>query len=100
MASVKQSKKNHVCREGKVNLVTFICLSVQALKTEELHTLLRMISGARYSGVPHNVQVLPFTRLANPKSVTYKSGVHAAWVKCGLMSQSNNMHIFFVLQLT
>lgn len=36
------------------------------------HTLLRMISGARYSGVPHNVQVLPFTRLANPKSVTLK----------------------------
>lgn len=32
-------------------------------------TLLRMISGARYSGVPHNVQVRPFTRLANPKSV-------------------------------
>lgn len=29
-----------------------------------------MISGARYSGVPHNVQVLPFTLLANPKSVT------------------------------
>ena len=28
-----------------------------------------MISGARYSGVPHNVQVRPFTRLANPKSV-------------------------------
>ena len=35
-----------------------------------------MISGARYSGVPHNVQVLPFTRLANPKSVTWKSGAH------------------------
>lgn len=33
-------------------------------------TLLRMISGARYSGVPHNVQVLPFTLLAKPKSVT------------------------------
>ncbi len=32
-------------------------------------TLLRMISGARYSGVPHSVQVRPFTRLANPKSV-------------------------------
>ena len=29
----------------------------------------RIISGAKYSGVPHNVQVLPFTRLANPKSV-------------------------------
>lgn len=29
-----------------------------------------MISGARYSGVPHKVQVRPFTRLAKPKSVT------------------------------
>lgn len=40
-------------------------------------TLLRMISGARYSGVPHKVQVRPFTRLAKPKSVTcgHKSGV-------------------------
>lgn len=36
-------------------------------------TLLRMISGARYSGVPHSVQVLPFTRLANPKSVTWET---------------------------
>jgi hypothetical protein len=34
--------------------------------------LLRIISGAKYSGVPHNVQVLPLTLLANPKSVTYK----------------------------
>ena len=33
------------------------------------HTLLRMISGAKYSGVPHNVQVRPLTRLAKPKSV-------------------------------
>ena len=32
-------------------------------------TLLRMISGARYSGVPHRVQVRPFTRFAKPKSV-------------------------------
>ena len=29
----------------------------------------RMISGAKYSGVPHNVHVRPFTRLAKPKSV-------------------------------
>lgn len=36
----------------------------------EVPTLLRMISGARYSGVPHKVQVRPFTRLAKPKSVT------------------------------
>ena len=33
------------------------------------HTLLRIISGAKYSGVPHNVHVLPFTRFAKPKSV-------------------------------
>lgn len=45
-------------------------------REKKLHTLLRMISGARYSGVPHNVQVLPFTLLANPKSVTFKSEVH------------------------
>lgn len=40
-------------------------------------TLLRIISGARYSGVPHKVQVRPFTRLAKPKSVTcgYKRAV-------------------------
>ena len=31
-----------------------------------------MISGARYSGVPHSVQVRPFTRFANPKSVTWE----------------------------
>ena len=35
-------------------------------------TLERMISGARYSGVPHNVQVRPLTLLAKPKSVIYK----------------------------
>lgn len=52
-----QSKKKSVLQEFK------------GVK-QEVHTLLRMISGARYSGVPHNVQVLPFTRLANPKSVT------------------------------
>lgn len=34
--------------------------------------MLRIISGARYSGVPHSVQVRPFTRLAKPKSVTWK----------------------------
>ena len=37
-------------------------------KTEQL-AFDKMISGAKYSGVPHKVQVLPFTRLANPKSV-------------------------------
>lgn len=30
----------------------------------------KMISGARYSGVPHRVHVRPFTFLAKPKSVT------------------------------
>lgn len=34
-------------------------------------TLLRMISGAKYSGVPHKVHVLPLTRLAKPKSVIW-----------------------------
>lgn len=38
-----------------------------------IRTLLRMISGARYSGVPHSVHVRPLTLLANPKSVTCKS---------------------------
>ena len=45
-------------------------------------TLLRMISGARYSGVPHNVHVLPLTRLAKPKSVTcgrVEGGSGDAW---------------------
>ena len=36
-----------------------------------LFTLLRIISGARYSGVPHSVHVLPLTLLAKPKSVTW-----------------------------
>lgn len=42
----------------------------------EVPTLLRIISGAKYSGVPHKVQVRPFTRLAKPKSVTcrHKNG--------------------------
>ena len=33
-------------------------------------TFERIISGAKYSGVPHRVHVLPLTRLAKPKSVT------------------------------
>ena len=48
-------------------------------------TLLRMISGARYSGVPQSVQVLPFTRLANPKSVTYK----AEFVRLNACTETN-----------
>ena len=43
------------------------------LKKKMMLTLLKMISGARYSGVPHSVHVRPFTRLANPKSVICKS---------------------------
>ena len=35
-------------------------------------TLERMISGARYSGVPHSVHVRLFTRFAKPKSVTWR----------------------------
>ena len=38
-------------------------------REKEVLTLLRMISGAKYSGVPHSVQVRPFTRFAKPKSV-------------------------------
>ncbi len=40
-------------------------------KTVGFPTLLRMISGARYSGVPQRVQVRPFTRFAKPKSVIW-----------------------------
>lgn len=39
---------------------------------QTLLTLLRMISGARYSGVPQRVHVLPLTLLAKPKSVTFR----------------------------
>lgn len=48
-----------------------------------------MISGARYSGVPHNVQVLPFTRLAKPKSVTLKTKKHRSQtsVSCSSLEQ-------------
>ena len=35
-------------------------------------TLLWMISGAKYSGVPHSVQVLSSTLFAKPKSVIFK----------------------------
>jgi len=56
-----------------------------------------MISGARYSGVPHNVQVLPFTRLANPKSVTFKEHIYNAWGKCRLIRQSSIMFLFVVV---
>lgn len=58
-------------------------------RVQKLHTLLRMISGARYSGVPHNVQVLPFTRLAKPKSVTLKTEKHRSrmWVLWSSLEQ-------------
>lgn len=42
-----------------------------------------MISGARYSGVPHNVQVLPLTRLAKPKSVTWNPDSQHEWLGLG-----------------
>ena len=38
----------------------------------DLLTLLRIISGAKYSGVPQSVQVRPLTRFAKPKSVIWK----------------------------
>ena len=44
-------------------------LSRQRKREKDVLTLLRMISGAKYSGVPHSVQVRPFTRFAKPKSV-------------------------------
>jgi len=34
--------------------------------------LLRIISGARYSGVPQSVYVFPSMIFANPKSVSFK----------------------------
>lgn len=55
-----------------------------------LLTLLRMISGARYSGVPHKVHVLPLTRLANPKSVTLNR-IHT---RC-----SWHLQMYFVISL-
>lgn len=40
--------------------------------TALLWPLLCMISGARYSGVPHNVQVRSVNFFAKPKSVIFK----------------------------
>jgi len=34
--------------------------------------LFKIISGARYSGVPHNVNVFPSNFLAKPKSVSFR----------------------------
>ena len=42
-------------------------------------TLDCMISGARYSGVPHNVQVRSVIFLAKPKSVIWKIGPFKNW---------------------
>ena len=44
-----------------------------------------MISGARYSGVPHRVHVRPLILFANPKSVIYilegwEVGASGGWV--------------------
>lgn len=77
---------------GTCDTCSHICSSIEK---QELHTLLRMISGAKYSGVPHNVQVLPFTRLANPKSVTYMSGAHTPHISAKLR-HSTALHIHFV----
>ena len=41
-----------------------------------IFTLDRMISGARYSGVPHRVHVRPLTRFAKPKSVIWEKINH------------------------
>ena len=45
---------------------------VRIIGKELIVTLLRIISGAKYSGVPHNVHVRSVICLANPKSVTCK----------------------------
>ena len=43
-----------------------------------------MISGARYSGVPHRVHVRPLILFAKPKSVICKmDGVERPWIECG-----------------
>lgn len=58
------------------HIFVFVTLTVQKYllvhNFSSALTLERMISGARYSGVPHNVHVRPLTLLANPKSVTCK----------------------------
>lgn len=53
-----------------------------------VRTLLRIISGARYSGVPHSVQVRPFTRLAKPKSVTFWTDVKTGSVHTSLNTKN------------
>lgn len=63
---------------GHVSSLSFGALSHKSVGSglgERRLTLLRMISGARYSGVPHSVQVRPFTRLAKPKSVTLEDEI-------------------------
>ena len=52
-------------------------------------TFERMISGARYSGVPHRVHVRPLILFANPKSVIYmlegwEVGASGGWSEWGL----------------
>ena len=61
----------HLC-ECKAELDYYKIIRTETIRNATL-TLLRMISGARYSGVPHNVHVLPFTLFAKPKSVTCKT---------------------------
>lgn len=61
-------------------------------ETKEL-TLLRITSGARYSGVPQRVHVLPRTFLAKPKSVTYKNRKILDAVHCVTLIFLNKRHI-------
>lgn len=96
--NAKQKEKRAQRRESKP-CDTCVFKHLFRHEKEKLHTLLRMISGARYSGVPHSVQVLPFTRLANPKSVTYKSGAHTAWAKCGFIRATLCIYFFVVAHL-
>lgn len=68
---------NHFANLERNTISWSILKAVKGRK--QCFTLLRIISGARYSGVPHSVQVLPFTRLAKPKSVTWDRNRKERW---------------------
>lgn len=55
--------------------------------TALLYPLLWMISGARYSGVPHNVHVLSVSFFAKPKSVIFRWPSFASSKFSGLRSR-------------
>jgi len=55
--------------------------------------LLRIISGAKYSGVPHIVKVLFSTFLAKPKSVSFKN----PFVLINMFSGFKSLYIIFKL---